>query len=66
VHPTPTLDSHHGLKAIVLKEFGGPEILRVEDVPASQAKRSKIITVYSCKSVMLNTNKTKSQEAAHG
>jgi hypothetical protein len=54
------------LKAIVLKEFGGLEILRVEDVPASQANRSKIVTVYSYKSVMLNTNKMKSQEVAHG
>jgi NADPH2:quinone reductase len=31
------------LKAIVLKEFGGPEVLRLEDVPAPQPVADEII-----------------------
>jgi NADPH2:quinone reductase len=31
------------LKAIFLKEFGGPEVLRVEDVPTPQPATGKVI-----------------------
>jgi NADPH:quinone reductase len=31
------------LKAIVLKEFGGPEVLRLEDVPAARPAAGEII-----------------------
>jgi len=43
VHPTPTFESHHGLKAIVFKEFGGPEVLRLEEVPARQLTGVEIL-----------------------
>ena len=48
VQPTPNLGSHHGLKAIVLKEFGGPEVLRLEDAPTPQPAAGEIgLKVYS-------------------
>ena len=34
--------SHRPLKAIFLKEFGGPEVLRLEDVPAPQPAAAKL------------------------
>ena len=48
VQLTPNLGSHHGLKAIVLKEFGGPEVLRLEDAPTPQPAAGEIgLKVYS-------------------
>src|SRR4051794_11672235 len=31
------------MKAVVLRDFGGPEVLRIEDVPQPQAQRGEVL-----------------------
>ena len=53
------------MKAVRIHEFGGPEVLRYEGVPAPQLRKNQVLVgVRACAIALCDANETRAKAAA--